>query len=119
MVKNPPGGCTIFDAAYVRRNIHAGEIVDIAHKRNLFQLIVGEEGVTLVERFNALEKERSDLNAPLRTSKAAVEAALPVGMKIGDFLKLQRDSSIEAKISEANQVFAAARQQDQVRQYRP
>ena len=45
--KTPAGGCTIFDQVYVRDNVHAGEVVDIEHKRALFSLVVGERGVTL------------------------------------------------------------------------
>lgn len=68
---------TIFDAVYVRDNVHAGEVVDIGQKRNLFQVIVGEEGVTLSREFDEIEKRRAELNAPIRALKATIDAALP------------------------------------------
>lgn len=99
---------TIFDAVYVRDNVHAGEVVDIGQKRNLFQVIVGEEGVRLSREFDRIEKARAELNAPLRALRATIDAALPAGMKADTFLALLPDSAIEEKVSEAERAAAAA-----------
>ena len=56
--RTPPGGVSIFDATYVRDNVHAGEVVDPNHRRNLFQVIVGAEGVRLATSVEELEKQR-------------------------------------------------------------
>jgi wobble nucleotide-excising tRNase len=101
---------TIFDAIYVRDNVHAGEVVDIGQKRNLFQVIVGEEGVKLSREFDSIEKQRTELNAPIRSLKATIDAALPAGMKITAFLKLAQDPEIDGKISIAERELAAASQ---------
>jgi wobble nucleotide-excising tRNase len=37
----------IFDGFFVAENVHSGEVVDIDHKRNLYRVIVGEQGVRL------------------------------------------------------------------------
>jgi len=37
----------IFDATYVSENIFAGDLVDTEHRRNLYRVIVGAQGVTL------------------------------------------------------------------------
>jgi wobble nucleotide-excising tRNase len=107
--KVPPGGCTIFDQAYVRDNVHAGETVDIEHKRALFSLIVGERGVSLHKLVNNLEQERSDLNTPLKLAKQVVEASMPTGMKIGTILALKPDMKVDGKITDAEQVLAACK----------
>lgn len=114
----PAGGCTIFDQVYVRDNVHAGEVVDIEHKRALFSLVVGELGVTLHRRVNDLERQRSDLNGPLKLAKQRVEAALPAGMNTAAFLELSPDPDIDTKIAEAERVLAAANEEDTIRRHR-
>lgn len=116
--KTPAGGCTIFDQMYVRDNVHAGEVVDIEHKRALFSLVVGERGVTLHKRVNDLERQRSDLNGPLKQAKQQVEAALPAGMSTAAFLALSPDPDIDASIAEAERVLAAANEEDSIRRHR-
>ena len=101
---------TIFDAVYVRDNVHAGEVVDIEQKRNLFQVIVGEEGVKLSRDFDSIEKQRNELNAPIRALKATIDVALPAGTKIDAFLKLAQDPQIDEKVVVAEREFAAASQ---------
>ena len=36
----------IFDATFVSENVFSGDLVDIGHKRNLYRVIVGRDGVT-------------------------------------------------------------------------
>lgn len=116
--KAPPGGCTIFDAAYVRDNVHSGEIVDIEHKRALFSLIVGERGVALHKKLEELEQGRLALNGPLRQAKQQVDAALPSGMALNVFLDLVPDPEVDARIGEAERVLSAAREEDAIRRHR-
>src|SRR5260370_30939593 len=47
----------IFDATYVSENIFAGDLVDTEHRRNLYRVIVGAQGVTLAARVNELDNE--------------------------------------------------------------
>lgn len=34
----------IFDGVFVAENVHSGEVVEINHRRNLYRVIIGEEG---------------------------------------------------------------------------
>lgn len=97
------GGVTIFDATYVRDNIHAGETVDTAHKRNLFQVVVGSAGVGLVRQVEQLERERGELGAPIREVEAQIKPLLPPGMTPRKFLDLTADDDIESKLTTAQQ----------------
>src|SRR5438094_3616022 len=50
----------IFDATFVSENVHSGDIVDVEHRRSLYSVIVGEEGVKLAKQIDDLdEKARS------------------------------------------------------------
>lgn len=117
--RTPPGGVSIFDATYVRDNVHAGEVVDTSHRRNLFQVIVGAEGVKLARLVEALERQRSELNAPIRDAKKAIEAAVPAGMSLDTFLNAEADPDINGKIALAESELAAARKADAIRSHRP
>ena len=39
----------IFDGLFVAENVHSGEAVEIDHKRNLYRVIIGDDGVRLAE----------------------------------------------------------------------
>ncbi|BAU94038.1 hypothetical protein MPPM_5433 (plasmid) [Methylorubrum populi] len=116
--KQPQGGCTIFDSGYVRDNVHAGEVVDLEHKKALFSLIVGQQGVSLHHEVVRLEKERSDLNTPLRTAKQAVEANLPSGVRLAAYLALEPDPDIDAKISDAERLLRGSQEEEALKRHR-
>jgi hypothetical protein len=54
----------IFDATYVREDIFAGDLVDTEHRRNLYTVIVGAQGVTLAARVNELDRPFQQTSAP-------------------------------------------------------
>ena len=108
---------TIFDANYVSQNVHAGEVVESDHRRNLFRVIVGEEGVRLARRLEELEAEKKTLNTPIRDAEKAVK------MRVGDlnlaaYLKLTPDPDIDDKIMRAERAVAAAEKADDIRRHR-
>jgi hypothetical protein len=45
----------IFDGTYVSENVFAGDVVDTEHRRNLYRVIIGAQGVALANRVNELE----------------------------------------------------------------
>ena len=40
---------SVFDGVFVSEIVHSGDVVDVAHRRNLFRVIVGQAGVALAE----------------------------------------------------------------------
>jgi wobble nucleotide-excising tRNase len=46
----------IFDSTFVHDNIYAGDYVDHEHKKNLYRVIVGEEGVRLAKTVDELDR---------------------------------------------------------------
>jgi hypothetical protein len=61
----------IFDGVFVAENVHSGEVVDIDHKRNLYRVIIGDDGVRLAEEeagFAAASRAKtSDITAAAKT----------------------------------------------------
>ena len=116
--KQASGGCTIFDTGYVRENVHAGEVVDIEHRRAMFGIVVGQAGVSLHNEVNQLERQRSDLNTPLRVAKQSIEAVLPARMKVDEFIALIADPAIDDKLMDAERNLMAVRERDTILSHR-
>ena len=105
----------IYDSAFVHENIYAGDVVDHDHKKNLYRVIVGEEGVRLARLVDDLDASIRDLNRQLKTSKAAVERSVPKGMSVDSFLGLEEDKDVDKKIKEAETTVAALSESEELK----
>ena len=98
---------SVFDSAFVHENVYAGDVVDHEHKKNLYRVIVGEQGVALAHAVDALDSDIRDVNKELKTAKKAVQDAVPDGVTLKKFLTLEDDPDIEKKIAQAETNVAA------------
>jgi len=106
---------SIFDSTFVSENVYSGDAVELGHKRNLYRVIVGRQGVELarlIEQYDAASREKS---ADIRLKYAAVQALVPQGLTVETFLALQEDTAIDAKIAEKTKEFKSVRQADLIR----
>jgi wobble nucleotide-excising tRNase len=106
----PRPGIAIFDGVFVADNVHSGEVVDIAHKRNLYRVIVGEDGVKLAAEDTALATQSRAKTTEISTAAKAIQPHLPPGMKLEAFIALTPDEGIDAKIDEQTRLHQAALQ---------
>jgi len=90
---------SIFDATFVSRNVHAGEYVERDQRSNLLQVIVGEVGVKLAEEVSRLDDAVRSKNGDISKSRKALQAIVPVGMKLEDFVTLPADTNMTAKLA--------------------
>ncbi len=104
----------IFDGTFVAQNIHSGDIVDLEHKRNLYRVIIGEEGVALAEEDARLAADGRAKTGEITAGGKVLQAHLPTGMPIKDFLKLPADPEIDTKITEQEKSLEAIRQANQI-----
>jgi wobble nucleotide-excising tRNase len=88
----------IFDPTFVSENVYAGEYVDHSHKKNLYQIIVGYEGVKLSIRVEELDSKIRDANRDISEKKLALQRLLPDGITLDEFLKLEEIESIDKDI---------------------
>ncbi len=105
----------VFDATFVAENVHSGDVVESDHKRNLYRVIIGREGVALAQDEERLALEIRDKQSDARTAERVVEALVPLGIKFEDFLSLLADPDIDAKIAAQEQAVAAALQASQIK----
>src|SRR3984893_2142595 len=56
----------VFDGTYVSDNVFAGDLVQTDHRRNLYRVIIGAQGVTLAASVNDLESQIRAKNGEIR-----------------------------------------------------
>ena len=105
----------IFDSTFVHENVYAGDVIDHDHKKNLYRVIVGEEGVRLARTVDDLDAEIRDVNRQLKSAKTAVEQSVPNGMRLKSFLALEIDADVDKKIEEAQATFAALSESGEIK----
>lgn len=105
----------IFDSVFVAENVHAGDVVELEQKRNLYRVIIGQDGVGLAAEDARLATESRAKATEVTTAGKSLEAHMPAGMELGEFLKLPADAAIDAKIAEQAKTVEAIRQAAQLK----
>ena len=102
----------IFDKTFVHNNVYAGDLIEHEHKRNLYQVIVGEQGTQLARRIEKLDSDIRQLNKDISATKTAIEAVCPKHISIDAFVPLAElanaDSQIKAKETELSALSRSA-----------
>ncbi|OFW18282.1 MAG: hypothetical protein A3H97_24025 [Acidobacteria bacterium RIFCSPLOWO2_02_FULL_65_29] len=105
----------IFDSTFVSENVYSGDAVSLDHKRNLYRVIVGKQGVDLARQIEELDAASREKSTAIREKRAAVQAVVPQGLTVDVFSFLQEDTEIDAKISEKERELEAVKQADQIK----
>jgi wobble nucleotide-excising tRNase len=106
----------VFDGAYVSENVFAGDVIHADHRRNLYRVIIGAQGVTLAARVNDLEEQVRVKNSEIREARAQLQRHIPQGMTVEAFIALPADSAIDDKIAAKAQELQAAQRAAQLQQ---
>lgn len=88
----------IFDSVFVHDNVFAGDYVDHEHKKNLYLVIVGTQGVQLARQIEALDDRIREANANIRVKKSVASRTVPNGTSLDAYLGWQPVDDIEVKI---------------------
>jgi len=88
----------IFDSVFIHDNVFAGDYVEHDHKKNLYRVIVGAQGVQLAKQIEDLDGKIRDANSEISTKKTAVLRTLPTGVSIDVYRAWQPVDDIENKI---------------------
>lgn len=108
----------VFDSTYISENVYSGEVVDTEHKRNLYRVIIGAEGVHLAERDSQLAADSRAKTSEISAAAKLIHPHIPPGMNIEDFVKTPTNPDIGAHITEQTRVLEAIQQTAQI-QNRP
>lgn len=113
---SPYPNIRVFDGTYVRENVFAGDVVDTEHRRNLYRVIIGAQGVTLAASVNSLDDQIRSKTNEIRDNRNQIQRLLPQGMTPEAFIALADDPEIDARIAAKEQELQAARQAAQLQQ---
>jgi wobble nucleotide-excising tRNase len=104
----------IFDTAFVSENVHSGDVVDVEHRRSLYRVIVGKQGVDLAKEIEGLDARSRAKATEINDKAQVVRAFAPAGMTVDGFVALEPDAQIAEKISTKEREFDAVRQSAQI-----
>ena len=104
----------IFDGVFVAENVHSGEVVEIDHRRNLYRVIIGEEGVRLAEEDACLAGQSRKKTGEISAAARAIQPHIRGDMRLNDFLAVPADPEIDARIAEQERTVEAVRQAQQI-----
>jgi wobble nucleotide-excising tRNase len=104
----------IFDATFVSENVFSGDSVDIDHKRSLYRVIVGKDGVTLAREIEELDAASRAKATEIREKAAPIQAVIPKGTTLEAFFALAVDPAIDGKIAAKENDLDAVRQADEI-----
>lgn len=90
----------LFDSTFVSSNVFSGEVVQHEHKKNLYQVIVGERGVALAQEVTALDQQSREVSRLISEAENRLSALLPPGTPVDAFIGLPIDGEIDRKITE-------------------
>ena len=104
----------IFDSTFVSENVFSGNVVSIGHKRNLYRVIVGRDGVALAKAIESLDDASRAKAAEIREKAAQIQAHVR-GMSLGTFLSLEKDPEVDEKLRARVSELDAFRQAEPIR----
>jgi wobble nucleotide-excising tRNase len=100
----------IYDTCYVHDNVHVGEFVEHDQRRNLYRVIVGEQGVSLAGTVDALDGQHRDAVKEANARREAIRVQLPKGLDLEAYLAFQPEALIDAKIETKEKELSALEQ---------
>ncbi|WP_313444447.1 AAA family ATPase [Brevundimonas sp.] len=109
----------VFDTAFITDNVYAGEVIDLAHDRGLFSVIIGTDGVALakhLERFNAIAK---DCAGALKSAEAALSDDVPIDLNREEFLGLSSSAQYDDRLDAAERALKAVQNADKIALLKP
>jgi wobble nucleotide-excising tRNase len=90
----------IFDSVFIHDNVYAGDYVEHDHKKNLYRVIVGAQGVQLAKQIEELDGNIREANNDINAKKNTASKALPNETTLETYLAWQLVDDIETKIQQ-------------------
>ncbi len=99
----------IFDGTFITENIYTGEAVDSEHRRNLYQVLVGDRAVQIARSIDELDGLTRAISREANAIEGELQKFIQAPFEIDAFLDLKSEPDVEATIQEATTKLNAAR----------
>src|SRR5579862_7697390 len=104
----------IFDSTFISQNVYSGDAVGLDHRRNLYRVIIGKDGVDLARAVDELDAGIRTKAAEIRDRRAYVQSMTLTGISVEEFSALQADPEIDGKIEAKQRELESVRQAAQL-----
>lgn len=88
----------IFDSVFIHDNVYAGDYVVHEHKKNLYRVIVGEQGVQLARKIEELDSGTRTASTAIRGAKATLDRYIPANTTVDSYLLWEAVEDVDTKI---------------------
>ena len=105
----------IFDSTYVAENVYSGDYIELDHKRRLYQITVGEDGVKLAEKVQKLDGKSREEARKITEKKNTLTKYLPKGITLEAFVSLSQINDVETKIAAKQTEIEAVKNVDAIK----
>jgi wobble nucleotide-excising tRNase len=89
----------IFDIHFINENIYTGLEIQTSHKKNLFEVIFGQQGITLKLDIQSIKDRIQNGNKIIKDTTEKIELAIDKAYTAEAFTNIQIDTNIENKIT--------------------
>ena len=104
----------IFDIHFINENIYTGLEIQNTHKKNLFEIIFGTQGVQLKTEIQDIKDRIQAVNATIKTTASQIELAIDRAYRAIDYCNLQPDPDIDNKIKSKGAEISTAKSFQQI-----
>lgn len=106
-------GIEVFDVHFINENVYTGLEIQNSHKKNLFEVILGQQGIQLKSELQVVKERIMKGNKMLRETTRDIEAAIGGVYLAKPFAEMGPERDIEGKIAEkAHEITTARSRQD-------
>jgi wobble nucleotide-excising tRNase len=89
----------IFDIHFINDNVYTGFEILPQHKKNLFEIIIGQEGIRLKKEISDIKTAIKKKNVAIKTIEANIFKVIS-GFDINTIVNFQNDTEVDKKIAE-------------------
>lgn len=89
----------IFDIHFINENIYTGLEIQTSHKKNLFEVIFGQQGITLKMQIQSIKERIQNGNKTIKETSEKIELAIENAYTATVFTTIPIDADIANKIS--------------------
>lgn len=104
----------IFDIHFINENIYTGLEIQNTHKKNLFEIIFGAQGIQLKTDIQDIKDRIRTSNTQINTATSQIELAIDNAYTAINYCNLQPDPDIDIKITSKEAEIATAKSFQQI-----
>ena len=106
----------IFDVHFINENIYAGLEIQNTHKKNLFEIILGQNGISLKNEIATLKERIKNGNKVVREATKEIELIIESAYPALEYANLAADPEVEEKIKWKQQEIETAKNKEAITQ---